>query len=258
MPRDKYVRRVLVIEMLFSMRATLASLGGLLLVERVNGRDWSRSLLVCGVVLLALFIVTDIVVDSGLIQTFDIGGFTAVNSLRPPSWVDTIMVIFTLYGREVVWGGLLVGLFFVGGDKGKKTALTMTLLFIILISAGFVSKGLDGRPRPYDVLEGVRLLVPKEFDNSYPSGHTLIVAGGAVVAWFTLKKWLAVILTVEALLVAFSRVYVGVHYPSDIVGGVLLGASFALIICSNLRLIDKIYVKIPSSIRKMGRASLPA
>jgi membrane-associated phospholipid phosphatase len=228
------------------------------LAERGSGGGRSRRLFVCGVLILALFILVDITVESGLLQTFDVEGFTAVNSLRPPVWVDSAMVVFSLYGREGVWGGLIVVLFFLGGEREKKAAVTMSLIYLILIGAGYAVKSLDGRLRPYDALEGVRLLVPRESDYSFPSGHALIVSGGVVVAWIMLKRWLTAILMVEASLVAFSRIYVGVHYPMDVVGGALLGAGFSLVLCSNSKLIDRIYNTIPSSIRKLGRASLSA
>jgi undecaprenyl-diphosphatase len=221
-------------------------------VESENRGKRPRRLLVCGVFLLALFIILDISVEAGLSQTFDVEVFTAMNSLHPSTWMDSVMIILSMYGREVVWGALIVTLFFLGGEREKKAAITMGLLFLILTGAGYLIKSFDSRLRPYDAIEGVHLLVPKEVDYSFPSGHTFIVVGGAVVAWFTLKRWLAVLLTVEASLVAFSRVYVGVHYPTDLVGGTLLGAGFALIICSNPRLIDNIYNRIPSSIRKYG------
>jgi undecaprenyl-diphosphatase len=217
------------------------------------GGSRSRLLLFSGIIILALFAVTDVAVESGLTQNFDVWGFTAVNSLHPLVWVDSMMVMFSLYGREVVWGGMIVGLFFLGGEREKKAAITIMLLFLVLTGVGYAVKRFDGRLRPYDALEGARLLVPKESDYSFPSGHTLIVAGGVVVAWLALRWWLSMILTVEASLVAISRVYVGVHYPMDLVGGALLGAGFALVICSNPGLTDRIYEMIPRGIRNLGR-----
>jgi undecaprenyl-diphosphatase len=60
----------------------------------------------------------------------------------------------------------------------------------------------------------------------------------------------AALLTVEACLVAYSRMYVGVHYPSDIVGGVLLGVGCALIIYSYPKVVDRVYDSLPSSLRE--------
>ncbi len=218
----------------------------------------SKRLLYCGMALLALFAVADLIVKTGVSQHFDVTGFTSVNSLRPPDFVDSVMVVITLYGREVVWGSLIIALFFFGGLREKKAALTMGVLFMLLSGAGYIIKGLDDRIRPYDAIDGSRLLVPPESDPSFPSGHTFIVAGGAAVAWLYLRRWLAVLLTIEAFLVAISRIYVGVHYPMDLIGGLLLGVGFALILCSSPRFIDKLYSKISSALSNLGRASLSA
>jgi undecaprenyl-diphosphatase len=227
--------------------------GARLVGERRSGGAASRGLFFSGIILLAMYLILDLVVGAGLSQTWDMNVFFAVNSMIFPAWLDSAMVLFSLYGREVVWGGLIVALFFLGGEREKRAALTMGLIFLLLIGAGYVAKGLDSRLRPYDALGGVRLLVPGEPDASFPSGHTLIVAGGAVVAWLSLKRELAVFLTVEAVLVALSRMYVGVHYPTDLVGGALLGAGLALIVCSQPNLLNDIYEKVPHSVRESGR-----
>lgn len=142
-----------------------------------------------------------------------------------------------------------MGLFLLGGEREKRAAITLCLVFLTLTGVGYGVKALDMRPRPYDVLDNVRLLVGGESDSSFPSGHTLIVFSGAVVVWLYLRRGFAVILTAEASLVAFSRVYVGVHFPTDIAGGVLLGAGYGLLICSYPTFIELIYDKLPSRLK---------
>jgi membrane-associated phospholipid phosphatase len=201
-----------------------------------------------GAALILAFLFLGAGIQIGLLNFLDVSLFTVVNSTHNDLG-DSLMVVFSLYGREVVWGGLAVCLFIFGGKVEKKTAITLGLVFIILLGVGYATKEVYSRERPYDALGGVRLLVNEESDGSYPSGHTLIVAAGAVVALVYLKRSWALLLTVEAGLVAYSRMYVGVHYPSDIVGGVLLGAGCALIICAYPRIMDRVYDALPLSLR---------
>jgi undecaprenyl-diphosphatase len=204
-----------------------------------------RRLQIAGSTLLALFIVVGFAVEYGAIQTWDAESFAAVNSWAPSPVIDSLMITLSLYGRELVWGGLVIGFFILGGEKEKRTALTLAMVFLILIAMGSTIKALNYRPRPYDAIGDVRLIVPREADGSFPSGHVLIVIGGAVVAWLSLGRRWALILVSEAAMVAISRVYVGVHYPTDVLGGALLGAGAALLVCSKPEYIDKIYSKIP-------------
>jgi undecaprenyl-diphosphatase len=207
-----------------------------------GGRTWMRIL---AIVLLATFVVLDFVVETGVIQGVDDDAFRAVNTWAPGNSFDSVMMVLTLYGRDLVWGALTVGLFIIGDAREKKAALTLAVLFLVLTGLGAGVKAFDARPRPYDTLDGVRLLVERESDFSFPSGHALFLAGGVVIVWVFLKGWWAALLTAEAVLVGFSRVYVGVHYPIDVVGGAFLGAGCALFLCSFPEVIEWLYRSLP-------------
>ena len=85
-----------------------------------------------------------------------------------------------------------------------------------------VLKHLVARPRPCWLDSSVQLLIASPSDYSFPSGHTLASAVGASMLTMTNRKfgWAAIPL---AVLIAFSRLYLYVHFPSDILGGAILG-----------------------------------
>ncbi|MBC7325414.1 MAG: phosphatase PAP2 family protein [Moorella sp. (in: Bacteria)] len=91
-------------------------------------------------------------------------------------------------------------------------------------------KGLVGRGRPYLTLPGARYLSRPWQDFSFPSGHTAASFSLAVVFAmnFPALTWLLVAI---AGLTGLSRMYVGMHYPSDVLGGATLGALFAYGVC---------------------------
>jgi undecaprenyl-diphosphatase len=126
---------------------------------------------------------------------------------------------------------LLLGLLVFGKKRG---ALTLLLIVITITIAdqmsSFVVKPWVGRLRPCHVLEDVRLLVGCGSGKSFTSSHATNNFALAVIIQHMYPKARWYILTWAAL-VAFSRVYVGVHYPSDIVGGAVLGSliGFAVI-----------------------------
>jgi len=146
--------------------------------------------------------------------------------------INPLMILLTQYGREVVWTMTGILLLIFGGDTGRKTALVMAITILVLIPIGVIAKDLISKPRPI-IPAGSFLIAPDE-KYAFPSGHALLVSAGTAVMLVLFRdtykqRILSVGLAIEASLVCFSRVYVGGHYPLDVVSGILLGVGVAFI-----------------------------
>ncbi|MEM3671080.1 MAG: phosphatase PAP2 family protein [Thermoprotei archaeon] len=137
--------------------------------------------------------------------------------------LNPVMVDATKYGREYFWIPVVALLWIFGKEKGRRSAFIIACAFIVAIVIGLLSKTVFAQPRPFEILSDVKVLVSRPSDYSYPSGHAVIVSTGAIAALLTLPKKISLPLVFEAVLVSYSRVYVGVHWPADVVGGWLLG-----------------------------------
>jgi membrane-associated phospholipid phosphatase len=149
--------------------------------------------------------------------------------------LNQIMLLFSQYGREVAWTLTGVLLFLFGGWTGRKTAIIMAITMLILIPSGTIAKETVGRERP--AMPEAELLMAPDSGYSFPSGHAVIASSGAAIMLALYrgsyrKLAVSIGLAVEAVLVCFSRVYVGDHYPLDITGGILLGVGVAFIFIS--------------------------
>jgi len=118
----------------------------------------------------------------------------------------------------VAWVCLIIW----GGRKGRMVALLSLLLFFFSDEVGYLLKMLIRRPRPCQVLPGVHLLQGCSRSYSFPSNHaTNVFAIGTYLSYF--YRWLLLPALIVCMGVGISRVYVGVHYPSDVGGGAMVG-----------------------------------
>ena len=107
----------------------------------------------------------------------------------------------------------------------RNIAILCLLSLLIADGIALVLKNLFLEPRPFVALDNVRLLVTENDPNSFPSGHTTSTVAVLGFLIFRYKnKLLRAVLIVCCFLIAFSRVYCGVHYPFDVVAGAVLGA----------------------------------
>ena len=119
---------------------------------------------------------------------------------------------------------------------GATAALSLILNTLIV---NITVKPLVGRIRPYEVIDGLTLLVERQSDFSFPSGHSAAGFAVATVMFLLLPKRYGVPAMLLALAIALSRLYVGVHYPTDVLMGIAIGAACAVVSCLLLRRLNQ-------------------
>ena len=137
--------------------------------------------------------------------------------------LDKFMTSVTKLGNAGIFWIMLTVLFLLI-PKMRKTGVVMAAALIIdLLLCNVLLKNLVARTRPYDVNTGIQLLVAKLRDYSFPSGHTAASFASAAALYFVGEKKLWKPALVLACLIAVSRLYLYVHYPTDVLGGVVIG-----------------------------------
>lgn len=144
--------------------------------------------------------------------------------------LDRIMVFLTTLGNAgLIW--IAIAIVLLSYKRYRKCGIyLLCVLPIASILCDEVLKIIFRRIRPCNIYRQVPLLIGRHHSYSFPSGHTMVSFAAATVLFYY-NRYLGIAGYILASLIAFSRIYLFVHYPSDILGGILFGVlSSALII----------------------------
>ena len=166
------------------------------------------------------------------LNQFEVGILHSLYETFQCTFLDKVMPVITSLGDAgIFWIALAVILLFFKKTRRAGISMAFSLIFGLIL-CNLTLKPLVGRIRPYDfdpTLQSL-MIVEGEHDFSFPSGHTIASIEAAFALWFNTKKWgtLAVVL---AFIIAFSRLYLLVHYPTDVLTSVILGILIAFLAC---------------------------
>lgn len=151
-------------------------------------------------------------------------------------WLTPIMKVITSFGNYG-WFAILICLILIACKKTRRLGIVCAAsVLLTFICCTGILKPLVDRARPWEVFSGVNPLIPDPGDASFPSGHASNTMSIAFSLWLNtldekkerLHK-LGIGLIVFALLIGLSRLYMGVHFPSDVIAGILTA-----LICSQI------------------------
>lgn len=159
-------------------------------------------------------------------QNLDLSFFTAINNLAGHNkLLDVLMIGLAKWGI-VIYGGILLYLFFASQEdhnsrQNQQAVFRATIAGFLALGVNLVIGSVFFRPRPF-VGHHVHLLIDHPADSSFPSDHA---AGASGISFSLIKQkyFLGKLLTCFTILMLFARVYVGVHYPLDVMGGMAIG-----------------------------------
>jgi len=153
-------------------------------------------------------------------------------------WLTPVMTFLSFLGNAGwIWIALGAILLIFRRTRWAGLCVLLSLLLGFLVN-NLLLKNVVARVRPYNAVPALVALIPPPTDWSFPSGHACASFASATAMALTFGKkgaWAFVL----AALIALSRIYVGVHYPSDVLVGALIGALAAVCVCWALNRLRK-------------------
>ncbi len=150
------------------------------------------------------------------------------DNIRNPI-LDPIMKGLSFLGNKGAFWVLLTIILLIFAKTRKAGLASLIAIILTFVVNDLLLKNMVARIRPYEVIEGLTIIVAKEHSYSFASGHAAIAFASSVGVFRYLPKKASVCLVVLAALIALSRLYVGVHYPTDVLAGTVIGIVFGLI-----------------------------
>ena len=136
--------------------------------------------------------------------------------------ITIFLKILSFFGRETIWMFLMVFYLFVFYDPLLFSYITSIFLLGVVIIAP-IKKVID-RDRPFESLEAIKVLERKPTSRSFPSWHSYnVVSQGLLLVYLLNSMLIAITVLIFAVVVSFSRIQLGVHYPSDVIFGFFIG-----------------------------------
>lgn len=144
------------------------------------------------------------------------------------SFLDKIMPLITKLGNVgIFW--IALACFFILIKKYRKIGIMIFIsIFLCALTGNIILKPLVKRIRPFDLVHFTQLLISAPKDFSFPSGHTMASFASATVIISQNKKW-GMYAFILAFLIGFSRLYLFVHFPSDVIMGAVIGCILGII-----------------------------
>lgn len=151
----------------------------------------------------------------------------ALQNLRS-TLLDTLMVNISALGNSgILWILITIGLLCF--SKTRKCGIVLGVgLLLCFLSGNILLKNIIARERPCWIDTSIILPLPVPKDFSFPSGHSMASFAASFIIWQFYKKW-GVLCIILASLIAFSRLYLFVHFPTDVAAGIIIGIIFAFV-----------------------------
>lgn len=159
-----------------------------------------------------------------LLETFNQSAFLALNA--QPGTLDSMLLLarFSASWLILLVPAMLLGLWFLGGRQGHRQALFCAVSILIALGLGFACGTLWFHPRPFMIPLG-HTWISHPADNSFPSDHGTVMFSAAFALLSLRMRSIGLLMLLAALPVAWARIFLGVHFPLDMLGAALISGA---------------------------------